>query len=227
VFQPRIAFPFSLKQDKATALGNAFLGSDETQNDAQWTPSAMIFFRWALCIFTRMWHTLASVARMSSPQQPIPGLPEDVVVTHILSPEYFDDPADLARLPAVSHAMRDAVAATGLQFEELDENDATQLGCLSALQRRHRQGRLRLREHLCEAAARSGHLEVLQWLHANGCPWNKWTCAAAVAYGHVKVLQWASGNECPCDEAETVFRAAFNGHLNILIWACVKGCPWD
>ena len=89
----------------------------------------MIFFRWALCIFTRMWHTLASVARMSSPQQPIPGLPEDVVVTHILSPEYFDDPADLARLPAVSRAMRDAVAATGLAFEEFGELEAEMLGC--------------------------------------------------------------------------------------------------
>ena len=41
----------------------------------------------------------------------IPGLLNDIVVTHILRSEYFDDPADLARLPAVSRAMRDAVAA--------------------------------------------------------------------------------------------------------------------
>jgi len=51
----------------------------------------------------------------------IPGLLNDIVVTHVLRSENFDDPADLARLPAVSRAMRDAVAATGLQFEELDE----------------------------------------------------------------------------------------------------------
>ena len=41
----------------------------------------------------------------------IPGLLDDIVITHVLRSEHFDDPADLARLPAVSRAMRDAVAA--------------------------------------------------------------------------------------------------------------------
>ena len=85
-----------------------------------------------------------------------PGLPKDVVVTHILRSEYFDDPADLARLPAVSRGMRDAVAATGLAFEENDENDAVQLGCLSAVQRMQRRGRLSFPGFPCMAAARSG-----------------------------------------------------------------------
>ena len=56
--------------------------------------------------------------------QAIPGLLNDIFVTHILKYEHFDDPADLARLPAVSRVMRDAVAATGLRFEELDEQEA-------------------------------------------------------------------------------------------------------
>ena len=47
----------------------------------------------------------------SSTQEAFPGLPQEVVVTHVLRSEHFDDPADLARLPAVSRAMRDAVAA--------------------------------------------------------------------------------------------------------------------
>ena len=34
-------------------------------------------------------------------------LPNHLVVTHILRSEHFDDDADLARLPAVSRAMRD------------------------------------------------------------------------------------------------------------------------
>ena len=46
----------------------------------------------------------------------IPGLPNHLVVAHILRSEYFDGPADLARLPSVSRAMRDTVAATGLEF---------------------------------------------------------------------------------------------------------------
>ena len=33
----------------------------------------------------------------------IPGLLNDIVVAHVLRPEYFDDPADLARLTAISH----------------------------------------------------------------------------------------------------------------------------
>ena len=68
----------------------------------------------------------------------IPGLLDDIVVTHVLRSEHFDDPADLARLPAVSRAMRDAVAATGLRFKELSEKRAVDLGCLSTLKRLQR-----------------------------------------------------------------------------------------
>ena len=35
----------------------------------------------------------------------IPGLLDDIVITHVLRSEHFDDPADLARLKAVSCAM--------------------------------------------------------------------------------------------------------------------------
>jgi hypothetical protein len=62
----------------------------------------------------------------------IPGLPDHLVVTHILRSEHFDDLADLARLLAVSRAMRDAVAATGLLFTELSEYAAVNLVCLCA-----------------------------------------------------------------------------------------------
>jgi hypothetical protein len=30
-------------------------------------------------------------------------------------------------------------------------------------------------EEVCAAAASSGHLEVLQWAHAHGCPWDEET----------------------------------------------------
>jgi len=83
----------------------------------------------------------------------IPGLPNHLVVTHVLRSEYFDDDADLARLPAVSRAMRDLVAETGLRFKELDENLAVELGYVSAVQRMQRPGRLSRQELLCQAAA--------------------------------------------------------------------------
>ena len=117
---------------------------------------------------------VTTLASLADAQDAIPGLPDHVVVTHILRSEYFDEPAYLARLPAVSRAMRDAVAETGLRFEELDEWKAAELGCLSALKRRKREGRLSYQERLCQAAARSGQLEKLKSLRADGCPWNEW-----------------------------------------------------
>jgi hypothetical protein len=79
-----------------------------THNDAHTTPTAMDSSAWA-----RGTVTPATVVHRSFPQALIPGLPDHLVVAHILRSEYFDDRADLARLPAVSRAMRDAVAATG------------------------------------------------------------------------------------------------------------------
>ena len=197
--------------------------------------------------------TATTPASLTDAGEAFPRLPDHVVVEHILRSEYFDDPADLARLPAVSRAMRDTVAATGLRFEELDEKRAVMLGCLSALQRRHRQGRLSRQESLCQAAARGGnleelkvlradgwpwgvmtcayatlggHLEVLQWARANGCPWDGWTCASAAMGGHLELLQWLRANGCPWDE-NTCAMAAGRGHLEVLQWARAKGCPWN
>ena len=190
----------------------------------------------------------------SAAKEAFHGLPDHLVVTHILRSEYFDDPADLATLRVVSRAMRAAVAATGLRVEELGEDEAVVLGILSALQRRQRQGRLSYRGNLCAAAARSGqleelkllradgcpcdirtscaaatggHLEVLQWLRGNGrCPWNIRMCSAAAQGGHLEVLQWLHANGCPWD-TETCSGAARGGHLEVLLWARANGCPWD
>ena len=98
----------------------------------------------------------------------IPGFPNHLVVEHVLRSEYFHDPADLARLPTVSHAMRDAVAGTELRFKELDEKDAVKLGCLSALRRLQRRCLLSRNESLCQAAAGSGQLEESKVLRKNG-----------------------------------------------------------
>ena len=99
-------------------------------------------------------------------------VPVEVVVTHILGSDNLPNPADLARLRAVNHAMRDAVEATGREIKELNFESTVALGCLSVVQRLHRQGRLEKRV-VCECAAKYGHLEVLQWAHANGCPWDE------------------------------------------------------
>lgn len=42
---------------------------------------------------------------------------------------------------------------------------------------------------LFKYAAFNGHLEILQWLHDNGCPWNVNTCAYAALSGRLELLQ--------------------------------------
>jgi hypothetical protein len=133
--------------------------------------------------------TATTRASLTDAGEAFPRLPDHLVVTHILRSEYFDDPADLARLPAVSRAMRDAVAGTGVRFKELGEYRAVKLGCLSALQRLQRGGRLSRQESLCEAAAGSGQLDELKLLRADGCLWDKWTCKRAARGGHLEVLR--------------------------------------
>ena len=134
--------------------------------------------------------------------------------------------ADLARLPAVSRAMRAAVAETGLRLNDLGEKRAVELGCVSAVQSMQRQGRLSRRELLCQAAARSGQLEKLKELRADGWPWDRGTCSAAALGGHLEVLQWARANGCPWD-IRTCHKAAEGGHLKVLLWARKNGCPCD
>ena len=52
------------------------------------------------------------------------------------------------------------------------------------------------------AAAKGGHLEVLQWARQNGCPWDSDTCAgdAAAKRGDLEVLQWLRQNGCPWNQ---------------------------
>ena len=150
----------------------------------------------------------------------IPGLPTHIVVSHILRSENFDDPADLARLPAVSRGMRDAMAGTGLRFKEVIESHTTAVECLSAVQRLQRRGVLSRRGLLCAAAVGGGHLEELKVLRENDTPWDEWTCAVAAACGHLEVLQWAHANGCPWDWQT---REYANGHA--LVWAIANGVP--
>jgi hypothetical protein len=131
---------------------------------------------------TAMTDTSGDIATVTTPAiltdtgEAFPGLPNHLVVAHILRSEYFDDPAvDLARLRLVSRAMRDAVAATGLPVEEFDEYEAAELGCLSGMKRLQRRGLLYREELFCEAEAMSGQLEELKLLRENGWPWDVYT----------------------------------------------------
>lgn len=41
----------------------------------------------------------------------------------------------------------------------------------------------------CALAVQGGHLEMLQWWRAHGCPWDAQTCALAARIGHMEMLQ--------------------------------------
>ena len=146
--------------------GNAFLGSNDAQRHAHDPTRIAMFSDAARGVETRAQQRNRECEAHAG--EAIPGLLSDIVVTHILRSEYFDDPADLARLQVVSCATRDAVAATGLAVEELNATDAMFDGRLSVLKRMQRQGLLHVPEgYLCNAAARSGQLEELKKLRKN------------------------------------------------------------
>ena len=77
---------------------------------------------------------------------------------------------------------------------------------------------------LCRLAAGGGHLEVLQWARAHGCPWDHHTCTAAARNGHLEVLQWARAQGCDWDE-QTCLEAEEGAHFEVLEWARAQGCP--
>ena len=57
--------------------------------------------------------------------------------------------------------------------------------------------RLPVDETTCARAAMCEHLKVLQWAHANGCPWDAETFRMA-AYGkHLEMMHWLRANGCP------------------------------
>ena len=64
----------------------------------------------------------------------------------------------------------------------------------------------------CAFAAMGGNLEVLQWAHGNGCPWDEQTCYWAATGGHLDVLRWAHEKGCPWSE-ETRAMAARLGYV--------------
>ena len=156
----------------------------------------------------------------------ISSLPVDVISTHILSSDFLPEPGDLGRLRAVSHAMRDAVDATGREIKRLSDREAAHLGHVSLLKDRHRRGVLEDERITCAAAARKGDLEELKALRADEWPWDTRTCLFAARGGQLETLKWARANGCPWDEWTCAF-AARGGHLEVLKWARENGCPWD
>jgi hypothetical protein len=77
---------------------------------------------------------------------------------------------------------------------------------------------------MSEAAAKSGNLEMVKWLHSISFPWNEWTCSHAAGTGNLEILMWLHSAGCPWDE-KTCQAAADGGFRETLQWAIDHGCP--
>jgi hypothetical protein len=49
----------------------------------------------------------------------------------------------------------------------------------------------------------NGHVEILKWARANGCPWDWWLRTWAKEKGHDDILEWAKANGLPGSHGST------------------------
>ena len=141
----------------------------------------------------------------------------------------------LSRTCKALHALRrDQLAKWGAQLREAR---GPRLACIETMCQLAERGHLALIKWLrakgcpwdataCSGAAGGGHLEVLQYLHSKKCPWDWWACYGAAESGHLNVLQWLHAKGCPWD-ATACAGAVKGDHLEVLQWLRANGCPWD
>lgn len=104
---------------------------------------------------------------------------------------------------------------------------AVMRGCLVALKVLLPQlDSIHLTKELCEAAARYGHLDCLQYLHEHKCPWDEHTCTVAAGAGYLACLQFAHSNGCLLT-IDVCIAAAQNNHLHCLQYAHQQHCEWS
>ena len=77
---------------------------------------------------------------------------------------------------------------------------------------------------ICDIAALSGNLPMIQWLREHGFSWSSTACSKAASKGHLELLKWM--HECPWNE-DSVISAARYGYLETLKWLINNGCPWS
>jgi len=78
----------------------------------------------------------------------------------------------------------------------------------------------------CASAAEGGHLEMLKYLFDHGCPWDENACANAAYGGHLQCLKFLHEHGCPWDWL-TIQSARDAGHIDCLEYARAHGCPED
>lgn len=79
----------------------------------------------------------------------------------------------------------------------------------------------------CNRAAKNGHLEILKYLHKIGCNWSTMTCCYAAKNGHLEILKYLLENGCSWNSAWICFGAVENNHLEIIKYFCENCRIWN
>ena len=79
---------------------------------------------------------------------------------------------------------------------------------------------------ICNDAARSGNLQMLQWCIGKGFTWDENTCTSAVKSGNLEMVIWCRKQGFSWCK-NTCEQAACYGHFHILKWLRENNCPWD
>jgi hypothetical protein len=69
-----------------------------------------------------------------------------------------------------------------------------------------------------ESAAQCNLLPVLQFLHADGCPWDRRVPSAAASRGDLEILRWVIENGCSWDDYDVPDAAARGGNIEMMAW---------
>jgi hypothetical protein len=82
--------------------------------------------------------------------------------------------------------------------------------------------------NVCGAAGEAGDLEQLKWLFSHGATVDNSTAMIAARGGAVPVLEWLQQQQQDVELKEhTMCCAAEHGHLQLCQWLHTQQCPWD
>jgi hypothetical protein len=84
--------------------------------------------------------------------------------------------------------------------------------------------------YMCTQAAMANNLELLQWLHKSGCPWNlQHVRNFAIQLGHIAILGWLYAVTQPWSQSmldELLWRAGLCKNLEVAKWLRKIGAAW-
>ena len=75
-------------------------------------------------------------------------------------------------------------------------------------------------------AADNGHFDILKWLKEHNCPWDVKILERACASGNLEMIKWVHSQGCTIMTTACYTNAAYSGHLEVLKWLRTNNCPW-